>query len=77
MDIQRTTVSEFKAGQLTVSGEHRLPAYPCLKGVTLKASGSISVNGYAMGDGETITIPIDDPTKLAISGSGTISWLVV
>jgi hypothetical protein len=83
MDIQKTTVSEFKTGHGTVGGTAAVagPAFRCIKGVTIKADlangnnvyvghdNSLSAsNGFVLDAGEEVFIEVDSLASVWVFG---------
>jgi len=83
MDIQKIAVPEFKTGHGTVGTTAAVvgPAFPCVKGVKIKAdltnadnvyvghSDSVTAaNGFLLDAGEEVTIEVDSLGKVFVIG---------
>jgi hypothetical protein len=82
MEIQRISVPEFKAGHGTVGGTAAQagPAFPCLKGVKIKAdltngnnvyvshAEAVGASGFLLDAGEEVFIEVDSLDKVWVFG---------
>lgn len=83
MDVQKSSVEDFKTGHgiVCTSAQAAGPGFPCAKGVTIKAdlgnSDNVYVghsahvtasNGYKLGAGKQVFIPIDRLDKVFVIG---------
>lgn len=93
MNLTQTTVDNFQAGHGTatataqpiVAASYARKAY---KGVTIRCltgTGTVFVgpstvttqNGYELPAGKELLVPVEDPSKVFVVGSGDYSWLSV
>jgi hypothetical protein len=90
MNVTQTTVDRFTTGSGTATGTAQAiaPGYSkkLFKGATIRCtSGAIYVgpstvttlNGFELPSGKELLIPIEDPSKVFVIGSGNYSFICV
>lgn len=88
MNIQKTSVDEFKSGAGVVGTTPiQLPSFPATKGVTIRSGGNVRVgdsatiaaSGFHLAAGESVTIRVNASDKIWIVGESAdqpFSYLV-